>query len=42
LPEDKLDKSGVRDAEVMAKVSTFGYAPLLRNAAAVAVANAGI
>ena len=29
LPEAKLDKSGVRDPAVMAKVSTFGYAPLL-------------
>ncbi len=31
LPEEKLDKSGVRDPEVMAKVTTFGYAPLLRD-----------
>ncbi|UWQ16823.1 phosphate ABC transporter permease PstA [Jannaschia sp. M317] len=30
LPEDKLDKSGVRDLDVMRKVTTFGYAPLLR------------
>jgi phosphate transport system permease protein len=29
LPEEKLDKSGERDIEVMKKVSTFGYAPLL-------------
>ena len=32
LPEAKLDKSGVRDIAVMKKVSTFGYAPLLRDA----------
>ena len=32
LPEAKLDKSGVRDVAVMKKVSTFGYAPLLRDA----------
>ncbi|WGH78696.1 phosphate ABC transporter permease PstA [Jannaschia ovalis] len=31
LPEDKLDKSGTRDPEVMAKVTTFDYAPLLRD-----------
>ncbi|MCB1328809.1 MAG: phosphate ABC transporter permease PstA [Maritimibacter sp.] len=29
LPEDKLDKSGTRDIEVMKKVSTFGYSPLV-------------
>ncbi|MGC8202754.1 phosphate ABC transporter permease PstA [Aliiroseovarius sp. PTFE2010] len=29
LPEAKLDKSGTRDIEVMKKVSTFGYNPLL-------------
>ena len=29
LPEDKLDKSGTRDIEVMKKVSTFGYGPLV-------------
>ncbi|TYB81124.1 phosphate ABC transporter permease PstA [Maritimibacter fusiformis] len=32
LPEAKLDKSGTRDPEVMAKVTTFGYAPLLQDA----------
>ncbi|WP_424967408.1 MULTISPECIES: phosphate ABC transporter permease PstA [unclassified Dinoroseobacter] len=32
LPEDKLDKSGVRDLAVMRKVSTFGYAPLIATA----------
>ena len=26
LPEDKLDKSGVRDPAVMSKVTTIGYA----------------
>lgn len=31
LPEDKLDKSGVRDPEVMAKVTTLGYANVLRD-----------
>jgi phosphate transport system permease protein len=32
LPEAKLDKSGQRDVVEMAKVTTFGYAPLLRDA----------
>jgi phosphate transport system permease protein len=32
LPADRLDKGGQRDSAVMASVSTFGYAPLLRNA----------
>lgn len=32
LPEAKLDKSGQRDPVQMAKVTTFGYAPLLRDA----------
>ena len=32
LPEAKLDKSGLRDPAVMAKTSTFGYAPLLQDA----------
>ncbi len=32
LVEDKLDKSGVRDLEVMSKVTTISYAPLLRDA----------
>ena len=31
LPEDKLDKSGTHDPAEMAKVTTFGYAPLLRD-----------
>ena len=29
LAEDKLDKTGNRDRDEMAKVSTFGYAPLI-------------
>jgi len=29
LPEEKVDKSGTRDLDVMKKVSTFGYAPLI-------------
>ncbi|MDG1377326.1 MAG: phosphate ABC transporter permease PstA [Yoonia sp.] len=29
LPEDKLDKSGVRDIDVMKKVTTIGYTKLL-------------
>ena len=32
LPEAKLDKSGQRDPLQMAKVTTFAYAPLLRDA----------
>ncbi len=32
LPEDKLDKSGVRDLAVMSRVTTIGYAPVLRDA----------
>ncbi|MEM7710008.1 MAG: phosphate ABC transporter permease PstA [Pseudomonadota bacterium] len=31
LPEERLDESGNRDPEEMAKVTTFGYAPLLRD-----------
>ncbi|MDE0589599.1 phosphate ABC transporter permease PstA [Halocynthiibacter sp. C4] len=31
LPENKLDKSGVRDPEVMKKATTVTYAPLLRD-----------
>lgn len=31
LPEDRLDKSGNRDPEVMAKVTTIGYANVLRS-----------
>ncbi len=32
LPEAKLDVMGTRDPAVMAKVTTFGYAPMLRDA----------
>ncbi|MGB3687863.1 MAG: phosphate ABC transporter permease PstA [Jannaschia helgolandensis] len=42
LPEEKLDKSGVRDPEVMAKVTTFGYAPLLRDGLEATIAANGI
>lgn len=42
LPEDRLDKSGVRDPEVMAKVTTIGYAPVLRDALVQTIADAGI
>ncbi len=42
LPEDKLDKSGVRDPEVMRKVTTIGYAPLLNAALSARVAELGI
>jgi len=42
LPEEKLDKSGERDLEVMKKVSTFGYAPLIDNALAATLEANGI
>ncbi|MBD3678105.1 MAG: phosphate ABC transporter permease PstA [Rhodobacteraceae bacterium] len=42
LPEDRLDKSGVRDPEVLAKVSTFGYAPLIRDAVGAEMERLGI
>lgn len=42
LPEDKLDKSGTRDLDVMRKVSTFGYAPLITAAMERKLAEAGI
>ena len=42
LPEEKLDKSGTRDIEVMKKVSTFGYAPLVDAALARALEEHGI
>jgi phosphate transport system permease protein len=42
LPEDKLDKSGVRDLEVMPKVSTFGYAPLINDAVVATLEERGI
>lgn len=42
LPEAKLDKSGVRDLEVMKKVTTIGYAPILTAALEAAIEEAGI
>lgn len=42
LPADKLDKSGLRDPAAMAKVSTFGYAPLLLDGLMAQMATAGI
>lgn len=42
LPADRLDKAGNRDIDDLRKVSTFGYAPLLRNAFEAKVAEQGI
>lgn len=42
LPADKLDKNGNRDRDEMAKVSTFGYAPLIKDAINAKIAEAGI
>jgi len=42
LPEAKLDKSGARDPAVMAKVTTIGYTPLLRDALLAKMADLGI
>jgi len=42
LPADKLDKNGNRDPAEMAKVSTFGYAPLVNAAIAQALDAHGI
>ncbi|OWU83599.1 phosphate ABC transporter permease [Oceanicola sp. 22II-s10i] len=42
LDEAKLDKTGNRDREEMAKVTTFGYAPLVDTALAKALADKGI
>jgi len=42
LPEAKLDKSGVRDLDVMKKVTTIGYASLLKKAMVNAVKSNGI
>lgn len=42
LPEVRLDKSGLRDPAVMAKVSTFGYAPLLSDALRSKIAELGL
>lgn len=42
LPEAKLDKSGVRDLAVMRKVTTIGYATVLRDSLLETMADAGI
>ena len=42
LLEDKLDKNGNRDIEDIKKVSTFGYAPLMKAAFEEKIASAGI
>ena len=42
LPEAKLDKTGTRDPAVMAKVTTLGYAPVLRDALVQQLADLGI
>ena len=42
LPEAKLDKSGVRDPVIMAKVSTIGYTSLLRDGLVQTLQAAGI
>ena len=42
LPADKLDKKGNGNLNDIKKVSTFGYAPLLKTAFEVKVAEAGI
>ncbi|WP_299651417.1 phosphate ABC transporter permease PstA [uncultured Jannaschia sp.] len=42
LDAERLDPSGVRDYDEMAKVTTFGYAPLLRDGLQATIAAAGI
>ena len=42
LPEAKLDKSGTRDLDVMKKVTTFGYKPVVQNALMDALAEQGV
>lgn len=42
LPEARLDKSGMRDPATMARVTTFAYAPLLRDALLVEMERQGI
>ncbi len=42
LPEDKLDKEGNRDPAEMAKVTTIGYNPILRDALIDAIAAEGL
>ncbi len=42
LPEAKLDKSGVRDVDVMKKVTTIGYTKLLTEGLVTTVADLGL
>jgi phosphate transport system permease protein len=42
LPEETLDKSGIRDPDIMAKVTTIGYAKVLRNGFVAQIADLGI
>ncbi|SEK98189.1 phosphate ABC transporter permease PstA [Pacificibacter marinus] len=42
LTESKLDKSGVRDIDVMKKVTTFGYKPLVQSALVASLQEHGI
>ena len=42
LPADKLDPEGNRNPAEMARVTTFGYAPLLRDGLVATIAAAGI
>ncbi|APG47007.1 phosphate ABC transporter permease PstA [Phaeobacter porticola] len=42
LLESKLDKSGTRDPEVIKKVTTFGYAPLIKAAVEAQVTSLGV
>ena len=42
LLENKLDKNGNRDLDDIKKVTTFGYAPIIRNAMEAKVAELGI
>ncbi|MFC2967454.1 phosphate ABC transporter permease PstA [Acidimangrovimonas pyrenivorans] len=42
LPENKLDKSGVRDIEVMKKATTLTYSPLISAALKKTIADKGI
>ncbi|WP_299817313.1 phosphate ABC transporter permease PstA [uncultured Jannaschia sp.] len=42
LDEERLDPSGARDYDEMARVTTFGYAPLLRDGLQATIAAAGI
>ena len=42
LLESKLDKSGTRDIDAIKKVTTFGYAPIIRAAVEAKVAELGI